>query len=165
MLPKTTPKQLATPTDLSKETVTIISESLNLLIADAFALYIKIKGFHWHVSGAHFSDYHKLFDEQAEQIFGSIDILAERVRKIGKLTIRSIGDIQGLTDIQDSEADFLEPMEMIKELLSDNENMRDSMREAIDTCEENGDKPTANILQSLLDETEKRIWFLFEITQ
>lgn len=161
---KTTPSQLKTPTDLGNSSVDDIVKILNPLIADAFSLYVKTKSFHWHVYGPHFNDYHKLFDKQAEQIFGSIDTLAERVRKLGRVTITGIKDILDLTRIEDCEE--LEDAEyMIKELLEDNKDVAISMRSAIDICEENGDKPTANILQSLLDETERRIWFLFELTQ
>lgn len=159
-----TPKNLMTPTDLKEESVNAIAEVLNPLIADAFALYVKTKNFHWHVYGPHFRDYHKLFDSQAESIFNSIDTLAERVRKIGRVTVGSIGTIADLTQIDDCN-DFPTPEDMVDELLEDNKSVAKSMREAIDICEENGDKPTANILQSVLDEVEKRIWFLFEITQ
>lgn len=161
---KTTPSQLKTPTDLQKDSVDEIVDILNPLIADAFSLYVKTKSFHWHVYGPHFNDYHKLFDKQAEQIFESIDTLAERVRKLGRVTITGVKNIQDLTQIIDCQ-ELEDAQYMIEELLGDNRTVAKSMRSAIDICEENGDKPTANILQSLLDDTERRIWFLFELTQ
>lgn len=159
-----TPTHLKTPTDLAPESVDKIAEAINPLIADAFALYIKCKNFHWHISGPHFRDYHELFEDQATSVFGSIDILAERVRKIGRVTITGLGDISKLTQIDDCD-DFPEAQEMIEELLEDNKMIAEAMRSVIDICEDHNDKPTANILQSLLDDTEKRIWFLFELTQ
>lgn len=161
---KTTPTQLRTPTDLDTDSVDSIVEVLNPIIADSFSLYIKTKSFHWHVYGPYFNDYHKLFDKQAEHIFESIDTLAERVRKLGKVTITGLQDIIDMRTIEDCD-DLPDAQEMISELLEDNRDIVASMRSAIDICESNNDKPTANILQSLLDETERRVWFLFELTQ
>jgi len=142
-----------------------VTEAVNPLIADAFALYAKTKNFHWHLSGSHFRDYHLLFDEQAEALLGSIDLLAERVRKIGGTTIRSIGHISQLQAIQDDNDDFVPPGEMVRRLLADNRHMAEQQRAAIEICDQNGDTPTGNLLQELLDQTERRIWFLFEISQ
>lgn len=162
---KITPARLATPTDLRADQVRAIVDSVNPLVADAYALYIKTKSFHWHVYGKNFRDYHRLFDEQADSIFSSIDILGERVRKLGMVTIRNIADIKDLSKISDCTELSLSPDKMIAELLSDNKSVAKSMRSAIEVCERNGDKVTSNIIQSLMDEVEKRIWFLFELTQ
>jgi starvation-inducible DNA-binding protein len=156
------PQELATPTDLEPEAVRKMTEVLNGLVADAFALFVKCKNFHWHVAGPHFRDYHLLFDEHAEQILGSIDILAERVRRIGGTTIRSIGHIGEFQTIPDNEADFIPAVEMIKNLLADNLHMAERQREAMELAEEQRDHPTGNLLQEMLDATEKRIWFLHE---
>jgi starvation-inducible DNA-binding protein len=158
-------RQLATPTDLKAEEVQAVVEAVNPLIADSFALYVKTKNFHWHLSGIHFRDLHLLFDEQAEAILNSIDPLAERVRKIGGTTIRSIGHISETQTISDNDEDFCSPSEMIAELLSDNRQMAEAQRAAIEVCEENRDTVTGNLLQEVLDETERRIWFLFELSQ
>ncbi len=158
------PKALATPTDLAPEEVRAVVEVVNALIADTFGLYVKTKNFHWHVASSHYRDYHLLLDEQAGAIFESIDPLAERVRRIGGTTIRSIGHISQLQTIADNNDEFVPPDQMIQELISDNRHMAENQRAAIDTCEENRDTPTANLLQDLLDQTEKRIWFLFEIS-
>jgi starvation-inducible DNA-binding protein len=157
--------QLSTPTDLSPSEVQAITAALNPLIADAFALYTKTKNYHWHVSGPHFRDYHLLLDEQADVILESIDILAERVRKIGGTTIRSIQHISELQSIPDEKEEAVMPMQMVHRLLSDNRQMAEAQRAAIEVCEKNRDKPTGNLLQEILDQTERRIWFLFEITQ
>ncbi|MEO6069617.1 MAG: DNA starvation/stationary phase protection protein [Chitinophagaceae bacterium] len=159
------PALLATPTDLKNEEVKNVATCVNPLIADAFALYTKTKNFHWHLSGSHFRDYHLLFDEQAEAIFDSIDILAERLRRIGATTIRSISHISQLQTIQDNNDDFVSPDKMIAELLSDNQHIARNQRAAIKITEDNNDSPTSNILQELLDATERRIWFLFEISR
>ncbi|GGJ46381.1 Dps family protein [Deinococcus roseus] len=159
------PEALSTPTDLKPEEVQAVTEAVNPLIADALALYIKTKNFHWHLSGSHFRDYHLLFDEQAEQILDSVDILAERIRKIGGTTLRSISHIAALQTLEDDNDDFVSPPEMIRRLLADNQQMARAKRKAIDVCDENRDSPTGNILQELLDLTERRIWFLFEIAQ
>ena len=159
------PSPLATLTDLTTQEVKAIETAVNPLIADAFALYVKTKNFHWHLSGSHFRDYHLLFDEHADSIFASIDILAERLRKIGATSIRSIGHISKLQTITDNDEDFVSPKDMIQILLADNNAMAKAMREAIETCDDNRDTPTGNILQDILDQTERRKWFLFEIAQ
>jgi starvation-inducible DNA-binding protein len=159
------PRQLATPSDIKPEERAAICEAVNRLVADSYALYVKTKNFHWHVASSHFRDYHLLFDEQAEAIFASIDVLAERVRRIGGTTIRSISQIAELQRIADDNDDFVLPEEMVRRLIADNRSMAESQRAAIDLCEENRDTPTANILQDLLDQTEKRIWFLHAVSQ
>jgi starvation-inducible DNA-binding protein len=156
---------LATPTDLRSEEVGAIAEAVNPVIADAFALYVKTKNYHWHLSGSHFRDYHLLFDEHAESLFGSIDKLAERMRRIGATTIRSISHISKLQTIKDDNAEFASPEKMIQNLIDDSRHLAESQRHAIEICEEHRDTPTSNILQEILDETEKRTWFLYEISQ
>jgi starvation-inducible DNA-binding protein len=158
------PKELATPTDLKPEEVRAIVEAVNPLIADAFALLTKTKNFHWHVSSSHYRDYHLLLDEQADSIFESIDPLAERLRKIGGTTIRSIGHIRQLQTIADNDSDFVPPAEMLSELIDDNKRMAEQQRAAIAIAEENRDAPTSDLLQENLNQTEKRIWFLFQIS-
>jgi starvation-inducible DNA-binding protein len=156
---------LATPTELTKGEVSAVVAAVNPLIADAFALYVKTKNFHWHASGSHFRDYHLLFDEQADAIFDSIDVLAERVRKLGGTTIRSIGDISHRQTIADDDDAFVPPQAMVERLLADNRHIAEQQRAAITVCDEHRDSPTGNILQDLLDQTERRIWFLFEISR
>lgn len=162
---KPAPAQLATVTDLTQQEVQAITEALNPLIADAFALYVKTKNFHWHLSGSHFRDYHLLFDEQAESIFASVDVMAERIRRVGGTTIRSIGNIAHLQTIQDDNNDFVPPGEMVKRLMQDNAHIAKNIRDAIEVCDKNRDSATSNALQEILDKTERRKWFLFEITQ
>lgn len=159
---KKTPKKLATPSDLNEKGRGAIAASLNPLVADAFALYIKAKNFHWHVSGSHFRDYHLLFDEQADQIFAMIDPLAERVRKLGGATIHSTGEIARLQRIKDNNADFLDPKKMLTTLMNDNKDYVAYLRAAHKICEEYNDVATCSILEIFIDETERRIWFLFE---
>lgn len=154
--------KLATPNDLNDMGRDKIAESINPLIADAFAMYVKTKNFHWHLSGSHFRDYHLLFDEQADQIFAMIDVLAERVRKLGKNTIRSIGHIGRLQNVEDDNEAFLEPEKMLQHLLKDNKDYTARMREAHKVCDEYNDVATASILEVFIDETERRTWFLFE---
>lgn len=161
----TAPSQLATPTDLRTEGVQAICDAVNPLIADSFALYVKTKNFHWHVSGAHFRDYHLLLDEQAESILESIDIMAERVRRIGGATLRSIGHIGQLQTISDDNDEFVAPEQMIERLLEDNRHMAEMQRNAITVCEKYGDGATSNRLEEILDATEKRVWFLYEVSQ
>ena len=156
---------LATPTDLKAEEVQAVVEAVNPIVADAFALYVKCKNFHWHLSGSHFRDYHLLFDEQADSVFDSIDDLAERVRRIGGTTLRSIGHISKLQTISDDDDDFVPPGEMVQRLLADNRHLAEVQRAAIETCEQNRDTPTSNLLQEVLDQTERRIWFLYEVSQ
>lgn len=155
-------EQLATPTDLQKNDVAGVAEALNGLVADAFVLYLKTKNFHWHVSGPNFRDYHKLLDEQAEDIFESIDPLAERVRKLGAKTLRSFGEILRLKSLDENTNDFMPPSAMIAELLHDNRAMAEAMRKAHKVCDEAEDVASASLLENYIDATEKRIWFLFE---
>lgn len=159
------PGQLAVPTDLKPKAVQEITEALNPLVADAFALYIKTKNFHWHLASSHFRDYHLLFDEHADQIFATIDVLAERVRKIGGTTIRSVGHVAELTRVEDDDAAFVAPIEMVTRLMADNKNMAAAMRAAHEICDEHGDVATASLLEVFIDETERRTWFLFETAQ
>ena len=159
------PARLATVTDLTPQEVKAVTEAVNPLVADAFALYVKTKNFHWHLSGSHFRDYHLLFDEQADAIFTSIDIMAERVRRIGGTTIRSISHIGQLQTIDDDNNDFVPAGEMAKRLMEDNGHMAKKLREAIAVCDKHRDSATSNVLQGILDETEHRKWFLFEVLQ
>lgn len=159
------PRQLATSTDLKPEDVRTIAEAVNPLIADAFALYVKTKNFHWHLSGPRFRDYHLLFDEQAAAILESIDVLAERVRKLGGATIRGIGHIGRLQTIEDDDDEFVPTSEMIRRLLADNQHIAEQQRAVIKVCDNHGDTPTGNILQETLDQTERRIWFLYQLSQ
>jgi starvation-inducible DNA-binding protein len=161
----TVPRQLATSTDLKPDDVRSIAQAINPLIADALALYVKTKNFHWHLAGPHFRDYHLLFDDQVAPILDSVDVLAERVRKIGGTTIRSIGHIAELQSIPDDEDEFVTSAEMIRRLLADNRHMAEQQRKAIEVCDSRGDTPTGNILQEILDQTERRIWFLYELSQ
>jgi starvation-inducible DNA-binding protein len=158
------PPQLATPTDLKPREVQAVTEAVNPLIADAYTLYVKTKNFHWHVVSSHFRDYHLLFDEQAESIFASIDVLAERIRRIGGTTIRSIGHIAELSTLEDDNEEFVSPEHMIQRLIADNRRMAEHQRQAIEVCDENRDTPTGNVLQEILDQTEKRIWFLHAVS-
>ncbi|HJU32383.1 MAG TPA: DNA starvation/stationary phase protection protein [Hyphomicrobiaceae bacterium] len=157
--------ELDTPTDLSEGAVKQISAALNGLLADAFALYMKTKNFHWHVSGPHFRDYHLLLDEQADQLFASTDILAERVRKLGGTTLRSIGDIAKHQSIEDNDAAFVAPGDMLRELMADNKAMATAMRKAHEIADKGGDVATASLLETFIDETERRLWFLFEASR
>jgi len=153
---------LDTPTDLDSDAVAAVSEALNGLLADSYALYLKTKNFHWHVSGPHFRDYHLLFDEQAADILGATDDMAERVRKIGGTTLRSIGHIAQLQTIEDNEADFVPPGVMLKELMADNKKVAERMRKAHEVADEHDDIATASLIENWIDQTEKRTWFLFE---
>lgn len=159
------PPRLAVPTELSGETTEAVSLAVNGIIADAFALYLKTKNFHWHVSGVHFRDFHLLFDTQADEILGAIDPLAERVRKIGGTTLRSISHVSQLQSIGDDNDSYVSPQQMILRLLGDNQNIAVKQRAALELCEQMRDHPTANLLEEVLDATEKRIWFLFEISR
>ena len=156
---------LQTPTDLSRKATENIAAEVNKLVADAFALYLKTKNFHWHMSGPHFRDYHLLLDEQAEQIFATIDPLAERVRKLGQPTLRSIGQVAKLSRIADNQADFVSPAEMLSELIEDNKAMAAAMRRTHQTCDDHQDVGTASLLEVYIDETERRTWFLFEASR
>jgi starvation-inducible DNA-binding protein len=139
-----------------------IAGALNILLADIFSLYLKTKNFHWHVSGPHFRDYHLLLDEQATQIYAIADLIAERARKVGGTTIRSIGHIARLSRIADNDADFVTPSDMLAELRDDNQRLASAMRETHELCDEHGDVATASLLENWIDEAELRIWFLFE---
>lgn len=156
---------LATPTSLEGNATRDISNALNALLADVFTLYLKTKNFHWHVSGAHFRDYHLLLDEQAAEIFAMTDPVAERVRKIGGTTLRSIGHVARLQRLDDNDAEFVTPLDMLAELADDNRRLADSMREVHELCDEGKDVATASLLENWIDETEKRVWFLFETTR
>jgi starvation-inducible DNA-binding protein len=158
------PRELATPTDLKPEEVRSIVEAVNPLIADAFALFTKTKNYHWHVASSHFRDYHLLLDEQADSIMNSIDPLAERVRRIGGTTIRSVAHVSQLQSIADDNNDYVPPDKMIQELIRDNRHVAERQRAAIEICEKNRDMATSNTLQEALNETEKRIWFLYEVS-
>ena len=139
-----------------------LAAAINVLLADMMALYLKTKNFHWHVSGPHFRDYHLLLDEQAAQTFAATDIIAERVRKIGSTTIRSIGQIARLSRIADNDADFVTAPDMLAELRDDNQRLAAAMRETHGLCDEHGDVATASLLENWIDEAEQRVWFLFE---
>ena len=156
---------LDTPTDLPQAAVDKISASLNVLLADAFALYLKTKNFHWHVSGPHFRDYHLLLDEQAEQIFSSTDEIAERVRKIGGLTLRSIGDVAKHQTIKDNDEPFVSADDMLRELMADNKAMAAAMRNAHEIADKHEDVATASLLENFIDATERRTWVLFEASR
>jgi starvation-inducible DNA-binding protein len=156
---------LETPTDLNAKAVADISGALNILLSDMFALYIKTKNFHWHMSGPHFRDYHLLMDEQGEQIFATTDDIAERVRKIGGTTLRSIGQIHRLQRVLDNDADFVTPLDMLAELRDDNKQLVAHMRETHDLCDEHGDVATTSLLENWIDEAERRTWFLYEASR
>src|SRR2546429_4457432 len=156
---------LATPTDFEPNAVRDISGALNILLADMFALYVKTKNFHWHVSGPHFRDYHLLLDEQGEQIFATTDAIAERVRKIGGTTLRSIGHIGRLQRFLDNDADFVTPSDMLAELRDDNKQLVVNLRETHGLCDQHGDVASASLLENWIDEAERRAWFLFEATR
>src|SRR5437763_10292992 len=159
------PSPLATQTDLKSEEVQAITEAINPLIADAFALYTKTKNYHWHVAGSHFREYHKLFDKQAESILESIDTLAERVRRVGGTTIRSISHINQLQTIQDHNSDYVPASEMAQRLMEDNKRMAQMQRAAHEVCERCHDVATASVLETLINATERRTWYLFEVVQ
>ena len=153
---------LRTTTDLPAEAVGAVTDALNPLVADAFALYVKTKNFHWHVSGPHFRDYHLLLDDQGEQIFAMTDELAERCRKIGGTTLRSIGHISRLQRIRDNDQEFVAAVDMLRELMEDSKAFTVSMRQAHEVAAANNDVATTSLLENFIDETEKRTWFLFE---
>ena len=153
---------LATPTDLGANATKDISGGLNILLADVYALYFKTTNFHWHVSGPHFRDYHLMFDEQGDQIYAMGDPIAERVRKLGGNTIRSIGQIKKLQRVLDNDADYVTPRDMLAELHEDNKQLTVHMRILHEVCDEHNDVATASLLENWIDETEQRAWFLFE---
>ena len=156
---------LDTPTDLPQAATGKISAALNTLAADAFALYLKTKNFHWHVSGRHFRDYHLLLDEQSDAIFATTDQLAERVRKLGGVTLRSIGQVSKLQTIKDNNEDYVPPREMLRELMEDNKQMAAAMRKAHKLADDHEDSGTAGLLETFIDDTERRTWFLFEASR
>jgi starvation-inducible DNA-binding protein len=158
-------EELGTPTDLSADAVRDISAALNALLADMFALYVKTKNFHWHVSGPHFRDYHLLLDEQADQIFATTDPIAERVRKIGGTTLRSVGQIAARKRLLDNDSEFVTPCDMLAELRDDNKQLISEMRRTHALCDEHDDVATASLLEVWIDEAERRTWFLFEATR
>jgi starvation-inducible DNA-binding protein len=157
--------RLETRTDLEASATRDVAAAMNLVLADVFALYLKTKNFHWHMSGPHFRDYHLLLDEQADQIFAMTDPIAERVRKLGRLSIRSIGEIARLQRISDNDAEYVEPSDMLAELREDNLSLTERLREAHDVCDEARDVATASLIEVWIDETERRTWFLFESTR
>src|SRR5712672_2000568 len=161
---KAGPAPLHTPSDLKSNAVRDISGALNILLADMFALYLKTKNFHCHMSGPHFRDYHLLLDEQGDQIFATTDAIAERVRKIGGTTLHSIGQIGRLQRVADNDADFVTPLDMLAELRDDNRQLVENLRETQGLCDENGDVAGASLLENWIDEAERRAWFLFEVT-
>ena len=156
---------LITPTDLGDNARRDITGALNALLADVFALYMKTKNFHWHVSGPHFRDYHLLLDEQADQVFAMTDPIAERVRKIGGTTLRSIGQVARLHRLADNDAQSVDADDMLAELADDNRSLTSAMRLIHNLCDEQGDVATASLLENWIDETERRSWFLFEATR
>ena len=163
--PRSKPAALDTPTDLDDAAVKAVSEALNGLLADSYALYLKTKNFHWHVSGPHFRDYHLLLDEHAGQILAMTDPIAERVRKIGGTTLRSIGHIGRLQRVKDNDADYVDPEGMLAELREDNKDLVQRLRSVHDLTDEHNDFATSSLLDVWIDETERRLWFLFESTR
>jgi len=156
---------LDTPTDLKPNAVKDLAGALNAMLANIFALYLKTKNFHWHVSGPHFRDYHLLLDEQAEQIFATTDDIAERVRKIGGTTLRSIGHVARLQRVLDNDAEYVTPLDMLAELREDNKQLTARLRETHDVCDEHGDVASASLIENWIDEAERRTWFLFEASR
>jgi starvation-inducible DNA-binding protein len=156
---------LSTPTDLKPNAVKDLAGALNILVADMFGLYLKTKNFHWHLSGPHFRDYHLLFDEQGDQLFAMTDPIAERVRKVGASTLKSIGQIKREQRVLDNDADYVEPLDMVAELRDDNKQLAARLREAHGVCEEHEDIATASLIEVWIDETERRTWFLFETSR
>ncbi|RWY80509.1 DNA starvation/stationary phase protection protein [Rhizobium leguminosarum] len=157
--------RLKTPTDLGQNAVTDVTGALNALLADVFTLYLKTKNFHWHMSGPHFRDYHLMLDEQASQIFAMTDDIAERARKIGGTTLRSVGHIARLQRLSDNDADFVTPDDMLAELREDNKMLVASLRSAHETTSSYNDYATTSLIENWIDETERRLWFLFETTR
>lgn len=162
---KTPKPKLKTPTDLTANAVHTTADALNAILADSFALYFKTKNFHWHVSGPHFRDYHLMLDDQAAQILATTDVIAERVRKIGNTTLRSIGDIARHQRIKDNDADYVSPGDMLRELREDNLKLVEALREAKDIVDEAKDNATSGVLDDWTDQAEERAWFLFEASQ
>jgi len=156
---------LQTPSLYNTNAIRDLSGALNALLADTFALYLKTKNFHWHMSGPHFRDYHLLLDEHGDQIFAMTDPMAERVRKIGGTTLHSISEIARLQRVEDNDAPFVTPQDMLSELRDDNKDLVGRMKEVHDLCDEHGDVATASLLEVWMDETERRVWFLYEATR
>ena len=156
---------LLTPTDLTRSATKDITGVMNAILADVFALYLKTKNFHWHMSGRHFRDYHLLLDEHADQLFAMTDSIAERIRKIGGLTLRSIGHISRTQRVLDNDAEYVEPLDMIAELAEDDRTLAARLREAHNVCDEHRDVATASLIEVWIDETERRTWFLFETSR
>jgi starvation-inducible DNA-binding protein len=156
---------LATRTDLTRSATKDIAGAMNAILADVFALYLKTKNFHWHMSGPHFRDYHLLLDEQGDQLFAMTDPIAERIRKVGGLTIKSIGHISRTQRVVDNDAEYVEPLDMLAELADDNKTLAARLREAHNVCDEHRDIATASLIEVWIDETERRTWFLFEATR
>jgi starvation-inducible DNA-binding protein len=156
---------LTTPTDLTRSATKDIAGAMNAILADVFALYLKTKNFHWHMSGPHFRDYHLLLDEHSDQLFAMTDPIAERIRKLGGLTIKSIGQIARIQRVLDNDADYVDPSDMIAELAEDNQTLTARLREAHNVCDEHRDVATASLIEVWIDETERRAWFLFEATR
>jgi starvation-inducible DNA-binding protein len=160
-----TANELDTPTDLDDKAVAEISKALNGILADAFALYLKTKNFHWHISGPHFRDYHLMLDDHADAIFATTDPIAERVRKISGTTLRSIGHIGQLQSLKDNDEEFVDPADMLRELMNDNKAVAAAMRKAHEVCDKHEDVASASLLENYIDETERRTWFLFEASR
>jgi len=156
---------LTTRTDLSRNGIKDISAAMNLILADVFALYLKTKNFHWHMSGPHFRDYHLLLDEHADQLFAMTDPIAERVRKLGGITLRSIGQISRTQRVLDNDSEYVEPLDMLAELAEDNKALTARLRQAHNVCDKHRDVATASLIEVWIDETERRAWFLFEATR
>src|SRR6201997_5034165 len=156
---------LETRTDLTQAATKDITAAMNAILADVFALYVKTKNFHWHMSGPHFRDYHLLLDEHADQLFAMTDPIAERVRKLGGLTLRSIGEISRIQRVLDNDAEYVEPLDMLAELADDNKTLAARLREAHNVCDEHRDFATASLIEVWIDETERRAWFLFEASR
>jgi starvation-inducible DNA-binding protein len=154
---------LTVPTDLTRSAVKDIAGAMNAILADVFALYLKTKNFHWHMSGPHFRDYHLLLDEHGDQLYAMTDPIAERIRKLGGLTIKSIGQISRIQRVLDNDADYVDPADMIAELAEDNQTLAARLREAHNVCDEDRDVATASLIEVWIDETERRTWFLTEI--
>jgi starvation-inducible DNA-binding protein len=154
---------LTVPTDLTRSAVKDIAGAMNAILADVFALYLKTKNFHWHMSGPHFRDYHLLLDEHGDQLYAMTDPIAERIRKLGGLTIKSIGQISRIQRVLDNDADYVDPADMIAELAEDNQTLAARLREAHNVCDEHRDVSTASLIEVWIDETERRTWFLTEI--
>jgi starvation-inducible DNA-binding protein len=156
---------LITPSDLDPDASRDVAGGMNAILADVFALYLKTKNFHWHMSGAHFRDYHLLLDEQADQLYAMTDPIAERIRKISGTTLRSIGHIARTQRVQDNDAQYVEPLDMLAELREDSKELAARLREVHDVCDEHRDIATASLIENWIDETERRTWFLFEATR